>query len=155
MTFTADNWRQTQSVTVSVDEDFKITDQEAVKVELSHDGKRRGLPPVWKPQTVTVTVPVTGTPSAPTGLAVVAGDQSATLTWGAPADDGGSPIRSYQYRYQAAGGTYTSWRTAQGGANATTAEITGLSNGTTYNFEVRGGERHRSGAGGYRQHHAA
>ena len=133
--FTADNWRRTQSVTVSVDEDFKVVEDDEV-VELTHAVSGGDYTGVDAPG-VKVTVPVTGTPSAPTGLAVEPGNRSATLTWGAPSDDGGSPIRSYQYRHQAAGGNYTSWRTASGGANATSAEITGLTNGTTYNFEVR------------------
>ena len=47
--FTADNWRQTQSVTVSVDEDFKVADEEA-KVELTHDGERRRLPRCGRPR---------------------------------------------------------------------------------------------------------
>ena len=46
--------------------------------------------------TVTVKVPVEGAPGAPTGLTAQAGNQIATLTWAAPAKDGGSrdpPLR--------------------------------------------------------------
>ena len=34
-------------------------------------------------------------PDPPTGVAATAGDGQATITWSAPASDGGSPITSY------------------------------------------------------------
>ena len=36
-----------------------------------------------------------GSPGAPTSVSAVAGDTQASVSWGAPANDGGSPINSY------------------------------------------------------------
>ena len=94
-------------------------------------------------------VPVTG-PSAPTGLtATPAPDEkpqlAVTLTWTAPTDDGGSAIRSHQYRYSRNSGNFGSWTTIPNssatGANATSFTVRGLSAVdnmfTTFQFQVR------------------
>jgi titin len=69
-------------------------------------------------------------PSAPTGVAATAGDASATVTWVAPASDGGSAITTY---------TVTSSPNSAPisvAAPATSAIVPGLSNGTAYTFTV-------------------
>ena len=84
-----------------------------------------------------LTIPVEGAPSAPTGLRAEAGDQSVTLTWGAPADNGGSAIVRYEVRYQEVGGGYSAWATVSGGGTATSTTVGNLENGKSYEFQVR------------------
>ena len=69
-------------------------------------------------------------PSAPTSLAVVAGDTSTVVSWSAPADDGGSPITSYLV-------TASNGATCTAIAPATSCKVVGLTNGTPYTFTVR------------------
>jgi hypothetical protein len=74
------------------------------------------------------------TPRAPTNVRATAGSASATVEW-APGGDGGSPITSY--RVQVRTGT-TVVRTVSGiSPTVTSTVVTGLTNGTTYNFRVR------------------
>ena len=61
-------------------------------------------------------------------------ETSARIAWTAPVDDGGSPITDYQVQYSSVAGT---WNTFNDGVSAlTSATITGLARGTTYNFRV-------------------
>ena len=70
-------------------------------------------------------------PSAPRNLLAEGGDGQVKLTWEAPRDDGGSEIRDYEYRIDGKG------RWISIGTTDTTHTVTGLTNGTTYTFEVR------------------
>ena len=70
-------------------------------------------------------------PSAPRNLLAEGGDGQVKLTWDAPARDGGSEIRDYQYRIDGKG------RWISIGSTQTTHTLTGLVNGTAYVFEVR------------------
>lgn len=75
------------------------------------------------------------TPGAPTSLSATSGPASASLTWSAPSSDGGRPVTDYVVQYAtSAGGTYSTF--ADGASSATTANVTGLTNGTTYYFRV-------------------
>ena len=67
-------------------------------------------------------------PGAPTIGTATAGNASATLTWRAPASDGGSPITGYVIN--------PSSGPAVDVGNVTTDDITGLTNGTPYTFTV-------------------
>jgi PKD repeat protein len=70
-------------------------------------------------------------PSAPTGVTAGGGDESATVTWRAPAD-GGSVITSYivtPYIGEEA-------QTPKAVLRATSVTVSGLSNGTAYTFTV-------------------
>ena len=76
-------------------------------------------------------------PGAPTNLEATEGDEQVTLSWTAPADDGGEPITGYEYRYR--GGSITAYPAAwtATGSTGTTATVHDLDNGTTYYFQVR------------------
>ena len=75
-------------------------------------------------------------PGAPSGVSAAAGDVSATVTWTAPASDGGSPVTGYTVvasdsTTPANGGEICSWTTGP-----LTCTVTGLNNGDTYSFTV-------------------
>ena len=76
--------------------------------------------------------PLPVVPAAPTDLAGTAGDRQITLRW-TPGDDGGSPVTSWQYRQKEGINAWGEWTDVP--ANDV---VTGLTNGTTYRFKVRG-----------------
>jgi hypothetical protein len=57
------------------------------------------------------------------------------LTWDYPADDGGFPILSYEYRYQTNSGAFTGWTSTGTGIGRTFTHACGQDN--TCNYEVR------------------
>lgn len=66
-------------------------------------------------------------PDAPTLVSAVAGNQKVTLTWTAPADDGGASITAYHVYKDG----------VEFDADATSPfEVTGLTNGVAYDFTV-------------------
>ena len=74
---------------------------------------------------------------APSGLTAIAGDRGIALSWADPSD---SAIGKYQYRVSADGGTTwdPDWSDISGsGATTTSHTVTGLTNDTTYTFELR------------------
>ena len=76
-------------------------------------------------------------PSAPQSLAAKAGDGSVSLTWTAPASNGGAAVSGYNiYRGTSADGE---GGTAVGTVSGTTLSFTdtGLTNGTTYYYTVK------------------
>ena len=94
-------------------------------------------------------------PSAPSDVSVEIGDAEAQLTWTAPLSPGASPITGYRVQSSTNG---TDWTTeisdtsAQGamvrsvGGVATAATVTGLTNGTAYQFRVAGMNSYGVGA---------
>lgn len=72
-------------------------------------------------------------PDAPTGVVAAAGDAVATVSWAAPASDGGAPIDTYRITRYVAGVAQGSVVTPTA---ATTYDVTGLANGTAYTFAV-------------------
>ena len=78
--------------------------------------------------------PASGTPSALPGAVTVAasdiigGHQSLTITWGAPADDGGNDVTSYIVKYAPQMGN-SPFRTTTVQAPLTRVTLTGLGNG--------------------------
>ncbi len=80
-------------------------------------------------------VTVIGIPAAPTGLIATPGNAQVELSWTAPSNNGGSAITDYTIQYSANAGT--SWSTFTDGiGTGTTATVTGLTNGQTYQFRV-------------------
>ncbi len=69
-------------------------------------------------------------PGAPSGVSATVGIRTASLTWTAPASNGGSPLLSYRISVSPA--TPAAVITVTG----TTASVTGLANGVTYIFSV-------------------
>jgi hypothetical protein len=72
-------------------------------------------------------------PSVPTGVAAQAASSQAKVTWTAPQADGDSPITGYTVTpYIGA----TAQTPVSAAASATSASVTGLTNGTVYTFKV-------------------
>jgi Fibronectin type III domain len=72
-------------------------------------------------------------PSAPSGVSATPGNGAATVTWSPPSSDGGAPLTGYVVTafiayFAAAQATFSS--------SATSGTVGGLSNGTTYRFQV-------------------
>ena len=91
-------------------------------------------------------VPVT-VPGAPTGLTATPGDGTVTLAWAAPASDGGSPVTGYNvYQGTSPGGESGTPVNGSSLVTATSYQVTGLINGTTYYFMGDRVQPGRSGA---------
>ena len=78
-------------------------------------------------------------PGPVSGITAQTDDAKVTLTWVAPANNGGSPITGYQVDYKDAAAT--GWGGAPSlnvGSAALTATVSGLTNGTAYKFRIRG-----------------
>ncbi|MBI3969634.1 MAG: fibronectin type III domain-containing protein, partial [Chloroflexi bacterium] len=69
-------------------------------------------------------------PGAPAGITALRGNGQVTVSWSAPAIDGGSPITGYTV--QASNG-----QSAVVGGAVTTTIVSGLTNGTAYSFTVQ------------------
>ena len=72
-------------------------------------------------------------PGAPTGVSASAATSQALVSWVAPASNGGSPVTGYTVTPYIGGVGQTP---VQVGASASSATITGLTNGTSYTFKV-------------------
>jgi fibronectin type 3 domain-containing protein len=83
----------------------------------------------------TQAVPVT-TPGAPTSLTATPGDSRVTLSWAAPASDGGSSVREYIVYQGTSPGGETGAPVRGSPVTGTSTTVTGLHNGTTYYFKV-------------------
>ena len=80
------------------------------------------------------TINVVSAPGAPTGLTATRGNTQVALNWTTPANDGSSAITSYNiYEGTTSGGETLLQNT---GSTGTSFTVTGLTNGTTYFFEV-------------------
>src|SRR3989441_687098 len=76
-------------------------------------------------------------PSPPSGLSATAVSSSQiSLTWTAPADNGGSPITGYKIERSTDGGSTWTTLVANTGSTAASYSDTGLSHTTTYTYRV-------------------
>ena len=75
-------------------------------------------------------------PGTPASFTATAGNAQVTLGWTAAAANGAT-ITKYQYRQKAGTGAYGSWTDIASSASATSHTVTGLTNGTTYTFQLR------------------
>ena len=73
--------------------------------------------------------------SAPTSFNADRGNEQVTLTWDAASSTAGETIARYEYRYIASGDNFPPVWTDVG--TALTETVTGLTNGTEYDFEIR------------------
>ena len=93
----------------------------------------------WSDASTAVTPnPAAGPPGAPAAPDAVAGDQQITLAWKPPTNNGGTPITGYDIRYR----PYTTepwctWKYHPHTGTTTTNTITGLTNHTTYETQIR------------------
>ena len=76
-------------------------------------------------------------PSAPSSPGLTAGDGQLGVSWTPPADNGAA-IDDYDVRYRPVGGGWTELPDTVN-STVTSATITGLTNGTTYEVQVRAG----------------
>ncbi len=74
-------------------------------------------------------------PAAPDSFSAVAGDEQVWLGWRSPAD---FTISGYEYQQKEGTDAFGDWQTIPGSRSGTTFHIvTGLTNGTSYTFQVR------------------
>ncbi len=98
---------------------------------------------VGTPATIVITITDNDPPAAPSGLSLTAGSGKLTASWSKPV----GPVTGYELRYRAAtaanqtattaGDPSTGWVTITPSGTTGTAEITGLTNGTSYRVVVR------------------
>ncbi|MBU3110165.1 fibronectin type III domain-containing protein [Clostridium lacusfryxellense] len=79
-------------------------------------------------------IPLITTPEAPLATSAVAGNGQAKVNFDAPKDNGGSDITDYRINVYS-GETFI--KTVDTYSAATSAIVTGLTNGTTYKFDVK------------------
>ncbi len=75
-------------------------------------------------------------PGPPAGLTATAGNAQVTLSWAAPASDGGSPVSGYIVYQGTSPGGETGAPVNGSLVTGTSYTVTGLTNGTTYYFRV-------------------
>ena len=76
-------------------------------------------------------------PGAPTGVTAAAGNALATVQWAVPSTNGGSPITGYTATSFLSPSGVTGPSSTVSGSNATSVDVTGLTNGSAYTFSVR------------------
>ena len=110
---------------------------------------------VGMPATVTVTIEDNDPPAAPSGLSLTAGSGKLSASWTKPA----GPVTGYELRHKqttamdrtatTAGDPSTGWVTSTASITTTSAEITGLTNGTAYHVQVRATDGQTESGNGY------
>ena len=85
----------------------------------------------------TETAPVIKEPSTPRDFEATPGNGQVSLRWSAPSSNGGSEITGYEHRHRRSSARWPDEDTWTGVGTATRAPVPGLSNDTTYAFQVR------------------
>ncbi len=139
-------WQARNTVALAILDDEDDEDDEDLRLTLQ---KAHGQPPWLRLVEVdgttacgfeclaTVTIEDNdGPPSLPQHLTATRGSGQVTLTWQAPARDGGSAVTGYEYRHAegASVPASTPWRSA---GTSLTVRFSGLTDGTRYTFQVR------------------
>ncbi len=141
LTFTRTDWNQPQTVTVNAGTDTN-TDP---AVTLTHGASGGGYGSVSIADVVVSVAEKDAAPLKPAGLAGAAGSGSVTLSW---TDPDNPTITKWQVRRKAGSGEWGEWEDIPGsGAGTTSHEVSGLTNGTAYQFEVRAVNGAGNGAG--------
>ncbi|WP_420640374.1 putative Ig domain-containing protein [Candidatus Poriferisocius sp.] len=86
------------------------------------------------PQDYTASTPV-AVPDSPIDLAAAAGDGVVDLSWKPPTNS--TVLDWFEVRYRPVLGTWGDWAVVPGIGEATAHQVQGLTNGTTYEFQVR------------------
>ncbi len=95
----------------------------------------------WSPSASATPVAV---PMAPTAPTLTAGNTQLTVAWSAPTDTGGSAITGYELQYRTGGEAWTPILSGIG--TKTNHTITGLTNGNSYEVQVRAVNAQGAGA---------
>ncbi len=144
LTFTRTDWNQPQTVTVNAGEDGDTTEDDDVTLTHSASGGDYGS--VSIASVVVRVAEKDAVPAAPAGLAGAAGNGSVTLSW---TDPDNPTITKWQYRQKSGSGDWGAWEDIPGSdAGTTRYEVSGLTNGTAYQFEVRAVNGAGNGAAG-------
>ena len=124
--------------------DFAAASHTHALSSLSQSGASTGQIPQWDGTAWAAATPAPATdsllrglfaPPAPTSLAVSSGNAQVTLSWSAPTVTAQAPITDYVVQFSSDSGS--TWSTfADGTSTATSATVTGLTNGTAYVFRV-------------------
>ena len=107
------------------------------------------------PTTTTVTITDNDPPAAPSGLSLTAGSGKLSASWTKPT----GPVTGYQLRHKqttatdqtatTSGDPSTGWVTSTASITTTSGEITGLTNGTAYDVQVRATDGQTGTGNGY------
>ena len=84
---------------------------------------------------VVLTVLAQPTGGAPSNFQAALGDTEITISWGAAPATAVITVTGYEFRHRESGGTWEAWKADAG--DDRTETITGLTNGDSYDFEVR------------------
>lgn len=95
-----------------------------------------GSDAIWGSASSSLSVTPKTTPSSPRNLSASPSSNQAQLSWTAPSSDGGSSLTGYSITYRPINTSDLSTHSPAIGPGSTSATITGLTNGTEYEFFI-------------------